>query len=293
MASRVAAHLPRLAILGVVFAFAGGTLAYGAAQRLSATSGKRTVHASTPTLVVPDVTGQAFVFAKGALEDSGFAWRVIGSIHGYAANPVVSQSPAAGTKLKDTGAPTISMSLARSAYAESGEPEDTSPYTGTAIVLPSALVAAKPTAARTTIHKSTGPRNVTHKRTAVKTVVRHKAAVHVKKVAVTKTAAKRPPAFVASGAPKEPLKEMPLPNRARLLSDWLSAHPQPTSGNLHHFLYQHAWVVTGARFGWWHGAAALRLLIADDLKAERLWGVGHKSELVARSALAEVEARSR
>ena len=56
---------------------------------------------------------------------------------------------------------------------------------------------------------------------------------------------------------------------------------------------QHAWIVTGARFGWSRGAEALRLLIVADQKAMRLWGLGHKSELAARHALAEVEARSR
>ena len=56
-------------------------------------------------VLVPDVTGQAFVFAKGSLEDAGFAWHVTGPIHGYAVNRVVSQSPAAGTKLARTRRP--------------------------------------------------------------------------------------------------------------------------------------------------------------------------------------------
>jgi len=42
---------------------------------------------------------------------------------------------------------------------------------------------------------------------------------------------------------------------------------------------------------WWHGAVALRELIAADKAAEARWGIGRKSELVARNALAEVEAR--
>ena len=75
MAFRVAAHLPRVAIVALVFVLAGATLTYGAAKRLSATPAKGAVSSATPTVVVPDVTGQAFVFAKGALEDGGFAWR--------------------------------------------------------------------------------------------------------------------------------------------------------------------------------------------------------------------------
>ena len=102
--------------------------------------------------------------------------------------------------------------------------------------------------------------------------------------------AKRPPAFVVAGAPSEPLDEMPLPQRAKLLSAWIATHPK-TAANVRHFLYQHSWIVTGAEFGWWHGADALRELIAADKAAEARWGIGRKSELVAGKALAEVEAR--
>jgi PASTA domain len=273
MAIRVAAHLPRLGVLVValVFLFAGATLTYGAAQRLSAPTPKKQAPASAPTVVVPDVVGQAFVFAKGALEDGGFAWKVAGSVHGYAANRVVSQAPAGGTKLKDTGAPLITVTLARTGYAETGEPEDLSPYMGTAVdpLTPVANVPAPVVS-----------------RAAEKSAVK----------AASKTAAKpasRPPAFFVPGAPKEPLKEMPLPNRAQLLRAWLVGHPKPTNANVHHFLYQHAWVVTGAKFGWWHGAQALKILVAADQVAERTWGIGQKSELAARHALAEVEARAR
>ena len=45
------------------------------------------------TLAVPDVTGQAYVFAKGMLEDAGFAWRVAKGSNGYAGYRVVAQSP--------------------------------------------------------------------------------------------------------------------------------------------------------------------------------------------------------
>jgi hypothetical protein len=102
----------------------------------------------------------------------------------------------------------------------------------------------------------------------------------------------RPPAFVLSGAPAEPLNEMALTQRAELLSAWIGAHPK-TKANVRHYLYQHSWIVTGAGFGWWHGAEALRKLIAVDRIAQRRWGIGKKSELVARSALADVEARTK
>src|SRR5438105_6420365 len=85
-------------------------------------------------LTVPDVTGQAYVFAKGILQDRGFAWHVNGPVQGYAANVVATQTPAGGTSVADTGAPTIDLTLERnSSYSERGTPENAAPYTGTAI----------------------------------------------------------------------------------------------------------------------------------------------------------------
>jgi hypothetical protein len=120
-------------------------------------------------------------------------------------------------------------------------------------------------------------------------------AVAPKKAAKPKAAAptQRPPAFTVPNAPGEPLKEIPLPQRARQLAAWIDAHPRPTNANVQHFLYQHTWIVTGAKFGWWHGAEALRRLVAADRVAQKRWGIGRKSELVARRALAEVEARAK
>jgi hypothetical protein len=227
-------------------------------------------------MVVPDLSGQAFVFAKGSLEDTGFAWQVIGSVHGYAANKVARQSPPPGTRVRDTGAPTISVTLKRTSYAEKGTPEDVSPYAGTSVqpvglatatVTPVAPVPAAPKGAQTK---------------------------PVAKKAEPKVAAptERPPAFVVAGAPTEPSKEMALTQRADLLSSWLSTHAK-TRTNVRHYLYQHNWIVTGAAFGWWHGTEALRKLIAADRIAQRRWGIGRKSELVARKALADAEARTK
>ena len=69
-------------------------------------------------LVVPDVRRQVFVFAKGTLEDSGLGWQVKGSVRGFAANQVVSQSPKPGTRVVDTGAPKITLELSRSSAPE-------------------------------------------------------------------------------------------------------------------------------------------------------------------------------
>jgi hypothetical protein len=286
MALRIATRLPRLAIVGVVLLLASATLAVGAAKRMTAVPAGAPAPVAAATLVVPDLSGQAFVFAKGTLEDTGFAWQVIGSVHGYAANKVARQSPPAGTRVRDTGAPTISVTLKRTAYAEKGSPEDVSPYLGTPVqpislaatsVSPAAPVPAAPTAAQT--------------KPATKSAEPKAATQTAEPKPATKTAG-RPPAFVAAGAPTEPLKEMPLAQRAELLSAWLGAHGK-TRANVRHYLYQHSWIVTGASFGWWHGAEALRKLIAADRIAQHRWGIGKKSELVARRALADVEARTK
>jgi hypothetical protein len=271
MALRIAHRLPRLAVVGVVLLLASATLAVGAAKRMAAVPQGAPAPVPVATVTVPDVTGQAFVFAKGTLEDTGLAWKVVGTVHGYAANKVLTQAPAAGTKLKDTGAPTITLKLERTSYAEQGEPEDVSPYFGTTVQpigLPKTAATAAPK-----------PAAVTPKPAA-------------KTTAPVKAAAARTPDFVVSGAPKEPADEMPLTRRAHLLAVFVATHAK-TSANARHFLYQNSWVVTGAKFGWWHGAQALRELIAADQVAQQRWSIGRKSELVARAALAQVEARSK
>ena len=187
-------------------------------------------------------------------------------MHGYAANKVATQSPPAGTRVRDTGAPTIIVKLAHTAYPEKGEPEDVSPYVGTPVQpirlatvtpdtpAPSAAVPAAPTGAE----KEKAPAAA--------------ATTPAKPAATTP----RPPAFVVAKAPKEPLKEMPLQQRAKLLSTWLDSH-RKNPANVRHFLYQHSSIVTGASFGWWHGAQALRELIAIDRVAQKRWGIGRKS----------------
>jgi hypothetical protein len=280
MAARLISILPRFALVTFVFLFATAAVTFAAGKQIASSPVPRTSTstAAPPTLVVPDVRHQAFVFAKGSLEDSGFAWRVQGSVHGFAANTVSAQSPAPGMRVLDTGAPLVTVTLSRNAhYAEHGAPEDASLLRGTKIVLadipaPAGVPArpvVKPTkpAAPLAPPKTAAPKD--------------------------KTPSARPPAFVVRGARKEPLDEMPLAERARLLERYIAAHPKPTNANVKHWLYQHQWVVAGARLGWWHGAEALRILIAADSKAQAQWGIGGRSAQVARRALAEVEARSR
>ncbi len=366
----MAVRVPRIVVLAVVALLATAGLTLAAGQTLVPTA---TPTSSAPlvqkraTLVVPDLRNQAFVFAKGALQDAGFAWRVVGSVHGYSANTVATQSPAAGSRVYDTGAPFVTLTLTRNKrYPQKGAPQDIAPYRGTAIaiaepatgplegapattsptVTPGATTPVTPAPATTTPGATTPTTSTpaattpattypaattptTSAPAATKLPATHAVspAAHVAtpapaapapaaRVPVTPAPAThtpaaapkpatsaataapassqgRPPAFVVAGAPKEPLDEISLPQRAAALDHWLTAHPRPTNKNVKYWLYQNEWIVTGARFGWWHGADALRTLVRVDRRAQSQWGVGSKSRAVAAGALSEVEARSR
>jgi hypothetical protein len=270
---------PRIAIFVVLGLFATATLTYAAEKRISAATppAAPVVAPQADVIVVPEVRGQAYVFAEGILEDNGFAWRVPGG-NGYAANSVVAQSPLPGTRVVDTGAPLVTLVLGKNrAYPQRGTPVNESPFSGTDLRLANAsslltpLEGATPTPAVT-------PKPVV--------------APKPKPAAAPKPVA-RTPDFVVPGAPKEPADEVPLVKRAQLLNAWLSTHKTKSSANVRHWMYQHEWIVTGAKFGWWHGAEALKVLIQTDRRAQTLWGVGSASESVARAALATVEASSR
>jgi beta-lactam-binding protein with PASTA domain len=86
-------------------------------------------------MVVPNVTGQLFVFASGSLEDAGFGWKVRGAVGGYQSNLVVSQSPKGGAHVVDTGEPTITLHLERKG-AQVGTPQNRSPYGASLIKRP-------------------------------------------------------------------------------------------------------------------------------------------------------------
>ena len=128
----------RLLFIAAVFvALAMTAISFAADRRLAVAPTSASQLPATPlTLVVPDIRREAFVFAKGQLQDAGFAWKVVGGAPGFPANIVVSQSPAPGTRLIDTGAPLITVTLQRNKQSgPKGEPEDTSPYAPTAVRL--------------------------------------------------------------------------------------------------------------------------------------------------------------
>ena len=287
MTAGLFARAPRLAVLGAVFValLATAGLTFAASSTLSAqptTSLENT--SELPPLIVPDVRQQAYVFAKGMLEQGGFAWRVEGSVRGYSANLVAAQTPAPGTKLAANGAPTIVLRLQHNAgYAQQGTPEDKSPYAG--VAARKFGVAARPAKTKA----KAKPKIAAPKAQPTKTI----AAAKKTKIAAKKSASTRKRAFVVAGAPKEPLDEMTLAARATKLNAWVSAHPKRTPAAVDHWLYQHNWIVSGAKFGWSHGAESLRTLVAVDKRVQKLWGVGKDSEAVARKALVDVKASSR
>src|SRR5918992_3615362 len=138
MTARLAALLPRLFVLTVIGLLAATSLTFAAATRKmeKKESEAAPVQAGPNTLRLPDVRGQAYVFAKGILEDAGFSWRVVGPVKGYAANLVAVQNPAPGTEVLDNGAPTIRLRLKRNPdYAERGLPENTSSFAGSELRL--------------------------------------------------------------------------------------------------------------------------------------------------------------
>jgi hypothetical protein len=280
MAARFTALLPRLLALTVIWLLGAATFTLAAEKKAVAPTQTVASQAAKPTLLtVPDVRGKAYVFAKGILQDSGLAWRVQGSVQGYAANSVVYQSPRAGARVVDNGAPTVTLRLSKnSTYGERGLPENEAPYPGTRILSLSEWRAEHEQPQETT---STSPTTATTTPTTTET----QPAPH--------PAETRKPDFEVPGAPAEPADELTLPARARMLARRMDAMSKPTNQLVNYWLYQHAWIVTGARFGWHDGAEALRILIKVDQSLVRRFDFGARSERVARRALAYVEANTK
>jgi hypothetical protein len=126
--SRRILTLPRVTAVAAVVLLVSATISLAADKPAAMKKPANHPHAARKTMVVPDVRNQLFVFASGTLEDSGFGWKVRGSVQGYPANMVASQSPKPGAHVLDTGAPTITLHLARGKSPELGQPQDRSPY---------------------------------------------------------------------------------------------------------------------------------------------------------------------
>jgi len=283
MAARFVALLPRLLALTVIWLLGAATFTLAAEKKAATPTQTVASQAAKPTLLtVPDVRGKAYVFAKGILQDSGLAWRVQGPVQGYAANSVAYQSPRSGARVVDNGAPTVTLRLSKnSAYGERGLPENEAPYPGTRILSLSEWRAEHVQPQETT---STSP-TTTATTTTTSTTTETQPA--------PEPAETREPDFEVRGAPTEPTDELTLPARARMLARSMDAMSKPTNRLVNYWLYQHAWIVTGARFGWHDGAEALRILIKVDQSLVRRFDFGARSEVVARRALAYVEGNTR
>jgi hypothetical protein len=293
MAARLTVLLPRLAALVVIWLLAAASLTFAAGSKQIAQSPTQGGKADEKpeVLIVPDVRRQAYVFAKGILQDAGFAWRVDGSVKGYAANTVAVQTPAPGTRLVDNGAPTVVLRLERSSeYPERGLPENASSYRGTLVVLLRDWRRANRAAAQAeTTPAETAPAPTTTAATPTETAPTETTEAPPAPVEEQRY---RNPDFVVEDARREPADELPLPERAQLLERRVATAPKPTRKLVNFWLYQHSWIVTGARFGWRNGDDALRILIRVDRGLDRRFGFGARSEAVARRALAEVLSKS-
>ena len=283
---RVRITLGRVVAFIVVCALASMALAILFTHSDASESKRQVKITRPPNKVVPGVVGQLYVFAEGTLQEHGFGWKVVGSVKGFAGVTVASQDPLAGTTVVDTGAPLVTLRLAKPKdYVAKGTPENSSPYAGTEILLPagSAGTGQSTTGAQTTTTKAFSTSTTTKTTGSTSTAT-----------STTSTKPKpsqtRPPAFTIAGAKPEPLDEIPLPQRAKNLNTWLDSHRVASAANERYWLFQHAWIVYGAKFGWWHGAQALETLIAVDKRVEELWGLGSKSEAEARAALEFVHA---
>jgi PASTA domain len=284
MAARLAMLAPRLIALIVIWllAAASWTLAAGGPQTSQPAPPAAAEPSRPDVVVVPDVRRQAYVFAKGILQDAGFAWRVEGSVRGYAANTVLSQAPVPGVRVVDNGAPTVVLHLKRSGeYDERGVPENESSYKGTRVILLSEWQPAR----------TESPQVTTETQPVATTTTSTPPAQAPAPEQGEGSAAYRKPDFVVKGAPREPADELPLPQRALALQERAAALAKPSRRFVNHWLYQHAWVVTGARFGWKDGDEALRTLIQVDRSLSVRFGFGARSEKVARRTLAYVESR--
>ena len=313
MAARLAMLAPRFIALVVIWllAWASFSLAQDSSQTTPPPAPVAVEPEKPEVLVVPDVRRQAYVFAKGILQDAGFAWRVRGDIDGFAANTVTVQTPAPGARVIDNGAPVVTLQLARSAqYAERGVPENTAPFSGSKVVLlknwraaqkktapPVPETAPAETAPATTTPAPTPPAATTPAPTTpapitpAPTTTAPAATTPAPAAAPAQDPAYRKPDFSVSGAPREPADEMPLPARARALEERASKLKKPTRSFVNFWLYQHSWIVTGARFGWKDGNVALKTLIRVDGSLQDRFGFGRRSQAVARRALAYAESK--
>ena len=227
---RVRITLGRVVAFVVVCALASMALAILFTHSDASESKGRVKITKPPNKVVPGVVGQLYVFAEGTLQEHGFGWKVVGPVEGFAGVTVASQDPVAGTTVVDTGAPLVTLRLAKPKdYVPQGTPENSSPYVGTEILLPagSAGTGRSTTSARTTTTSTFSTSTTTGSTTTGSTSTTTHSTTSTK----PNPSQARPPAFTIAGAKPEPLDEIPLPQRAKSLNAWLDSHREASAAN--------------------------------------------------------------
>ena len=284
---RLGSLLPRVFVLVIVALLATATITFAAETSGTPTPNTPTESAAPTILLVPDVRGQAYVFAKTTLEEGGFAWRVAGGVKGYAANTVTGQSPAPGSRVYDTGAPTVSLSLSvNSRYPQAGSPEQAAPFAGTPVELVGVTKPkAKPTA------KAEGEAEAKPKAKPKKKAkpARSRSPRRSRSRPRSRPGPRRsssrgpsPSPSTRSRSPSEPRTSAPgSPATAARRTRTSVTGSTSTPGS------------SPAQNSAGGTARGLETLIAVDEKVQRSWGMGKRSERVARAALAEVRKRSK
>jgi hypothetical protein len=164
-------------------------------------------------IVVPDVRSLTLVDAKSAFDQAGLGWEVVGPVAGYHANVVVAQTPAAGTRLVDTGTPLVKLRL-RASGEQTGTPQQRSSQAGTAVEVvgkvPTGVTTAVAAGAETTIEQSPARARVAAVRSTPKIAHAANPAGHAPKPTATLKAKPKPapmpkpkatPAKIAAPAP--------------------------------------------------------------------------------------------
>lgn len=239
-----------------------------------------------PTLVVPDLVGQPYVFAKQVLDDSGFAWEVEGPVEGYAGNVVQSQAPPPGTRLVGIERPRIVLSLDRTPeYEERGVPQNASRDAG--VPIPALDPAAEPSPGDAQAGASEAEAGKSPDEAPRDGATGSDSADP--STAEPGVDESEDPAVNPTGTTNSSAGEESALERARFLASWVLEHSSATDQAVSYWLWQHSEIIDGARAGESGGVEALEILIEIDQTLQETWGVGAKSEALARETLLEIQ----
>ena len=204
MALRIATRLPRLVIVGVVLLLASATLAVGAAKRLTAVPSGAPAPVAVATLVVPDLSGQAFVFAKGIARRHRL--RLAGHRLGARLCSEQGRQPVPARRHACARHRRADHHRDARAHALSGEGRVPKTFRRTS----ARRFNPSGSRRRLSLRSRRSPLLPRERR---RSPCRTKAEPNEGRAAVA-APAERPPAFVVAGAPTEPLNEMALTQRA-------------------------------------------------------------------------------